>query len=110
VLFDLGPARIREGFEQLKEETHRRRSAELTELRERNSTLVVRKLAALDAYYRNRLQRVRTELSQRTNERIVRMKEAELTRVERDFALRRQEIEAKLDADILSHRVAAGVL
>lgn len=110
VAFDLPAFRISEGFEQLKEETHKRRSAELVELRERNGVLAARKLAALDAYYRNRLQRVQTELLQMTNERIVRMKEAELARVERDHALRRKEIESRLDADILSHRVAAGVL
>jgi hypothetical protein len=108
--FDVPAITISEGFERLREETHRERLAELVELRDRNGALIARKLAALDSHYRNRLERVQTERLQRTDERIIRMKEAELTRVQRDYAMRRKEIEDRLDADILTQRVAAGVL
>ena len=42
--------------------------------------------------------------------RIVRMKGAEGDRIERDYSRRRREIEERSKADIVSERVAAGVL
>jgi ATP-dependent helicase HepA len=52
---------VEPGLRQLEEEAHRIYLETRTKLRETNETLVARKLASLDAYYRNRLQRVQAE-------------------------------------------------
>jgi hypothetical protein len=80
------------------------------QLREHNEKLVERKLASLEAYHRNRLQRVDADLAATTDLRIARMKEAERARIERDYERRRTEIESRRDADIVSQRVAAEIL
>ena len=84
--------------------------AELAGLDETNGTLIGRKLAGVEAYHRNRLARVQTQIAQATNERIIRMHEAERVRVERDYQRKRIEIESHRDADIISQRIAAGIL
>jgi len=99
-----------EAFRHLDEEAYRSRLAALDELRERNDALVARKLASLDAYYRNRLDRVSTELAKATETRIIRMREAERDRIERDYKDKRREIAERQVADIVSRRVAAGIL
>ncbi|MDQ6602643.1 MAG: DEAD/DEAH box helicase [Chloroflexota bacterium] len=103
-------AAIERAFAQLDEEAHRLRMAELAGLDETNGTLIGRKLAGVEAYHRNRLARVQTQIAQATNERIIRMHEAERVRVERDYQRKRIEIESHRDADIISQRIAAGIL
>jgi ATP-dependent helicase HepA len=107
---DLPADIIEQGLRQLDEAAHELRLNALHELRERNDVLVTRKLASLEAYYRNRLQRVQTELAGITDERIIRMKQAEQARIERDYDQKRKEIEGRRDADIVSQRIAAGIL
>ena len=101
---------VRDGLQELDEEAHRQRLQALAELRERNNTLVARKLASLDAYYRNRLQRVEADLQRTDDERIVRMREAEKARIELDYDRKRTEIQGRREADIISKRVATGLL
>ncbi|HVO23041.1 MAG TPA: SNF2-related protein [Candidatus Margulisiibacteriota bacterium] len=98
------------GLRQLEEEAHRLYLEARTRLCETNETLVVRKLASLDGYYRNRLQRVQAEQSATSDSRIARMKEAERARIERDYDQKRKAVESRRDADIVSQRVAAGIL
>lgn len=107
---DLPVEMVQKALEHLDEEAHRQRLDALRELGERNNTLIARQLASLDAYYQNRLQRVQLELAQVTEQRITRMKEAERARIERDYDRKRKEIEARREADIISQRVAAGIL
>ncbi len=94
----------------LDDELYGQLRASIDELRERNQRLAAQKMASLDAYYQNRLRRVRAEAAQAVDQRIVRMKEAEGDRIDRDYSRRREEIEERLRADIVSERVAAGIL
>jgi hypothetical protein len=98
------------GLRVLDEELHRRRLVELEELRERNEMMVTRRLASVDAYYKNRLERVKEEIATVTNERIARMKGAEQQRIASDYLKKRQEIEGRRGADIIADRLAMGVL
>ena len=72
--------------------------------------LIARKLASFDAYHRSRLKRIELELASNTDERIRIMKTAERNRAESDYEGKRQAIESRRSADILSQRIAAGIL
>ncbi|MHC5821120.1 MAG: DEAD/DEAH box helicase [Nostoc sp.] len=98
------------GIQQLDETVHQYRLKELSKLRERNNTLLNRKLASLDAYYQNRIQRVENELNQAKEEGIIRMKESERSRIQRDYETKRSDLENRSEADIISQRVAVGIL
>ncbi len=89
---------------------HRERDIALATLTAHNARLVELKLASLDAYHRNRLARIQTELANAREDRIRRMKTAELARAERDHVARRAEIERRRQADIIRERVAVGIL
>lgn len=106
----ISPSLIDSGIQQLDESVHQHRLKELSDLRERNNTLLNLKLASLDAYYQNRLQRVETEVNQTKNERIIRMKESERSRIQRDYETKRGDLENRREADIISQRVALGIL
>lgn len=99
-----------EALAALDEEIHRQRDAALADMLADNEQLVARKLASLDAYQQNRLARIERELSNSSDERIIRMKTSEKTRAERDHAARRQEIEMRRNADIVRERIAVGIL
>lgn len=86
------------------------REAALVGLQRTNDYLISRKLASLDAGYRNRLQRVKRELSSAEEARIQRMKRSEMDRIEREFEDKRARIERCQRAEILMRRVAAGIL
>lgn len=101
---------IEQGIQQLDEAVHQHRLEVLSALRERNNTLLNSKLASLDAYYQNRLARVEVELNYAKNERIVKMKESERSRIERDYETKRRDLENRREADIVSQRVAVGIL
>jgi len=101
---------ITEGLKALDEESHNRRLEELQSLREGNELLVAQRLASLDAYSKNRLQRVQDELAASTNERISRMKQAERNRIWADYTKKRQAIESHREADIIGNRLAVGLL
>jgi len=94
----------------LDEYEHRQRQAALADLRERNGRLVDRKLASLEAYWQHRRGKVEAELAQASHERITEMKQRELENIEREYSARRSEIECRRDADIVSQRLAAGLL
>ncbi|MBG1269290.1 DEAD/DEAH box helicase [Nostoc sp. WHI] len=98
------------GIQHLDETVHQYRLKELSKLRERNNTLLNRKLASLDAYYQNRIQRVENELNQAKEEGIIRMKESERSRIQRDYKSKRSDLENRREADIISQRVAVGIL
>lgn len=82
----------------------------LNDLRSRNGILVDRKLATLETYYRSRLERVERDLATITNERIVRMRTSEKERLDRDYLARKADIESRREADVVTTRIAAGVL
>jgi superfamily II DNA or RNA helicase len=94
----------------LDERIHRERDAALSALAVHNARLVELKLASLDVYHRNRLARIQAELANAGEERIRRMKTAELARADREHVVRRAEIEHRRQADIIRERVAIGIL
>jgi hypothetical protein len=99
-----------ETLPRLDEEAYRLRQEALQQLQEENDNLLDRKLASLDTYYQNRLQGVENEIEQAREKRILRMKKAERERIKSDYSSKRSEIESRREADIVSQRVAAGIL
>ena len=97
-------------FAALDEEANRLRLEALQTARERNATLLERKLASQRSYYEHRLGRTAQDAAAATDARIARMKAAELQRIEREYAQRCREIERRRETDIVGQRVAAGVL
>lgn len=85
----------------------RRRSA-VTDLVEANDVLIDRRLASLQSFYDNRLRRIREESRVAAEPRIMRMKAAELSRVEFEYNQRANDLERARTVEILSQRVAVG--
>lgn len=101
---------VERAIQALDQTAHRRRMEEVVALRTRNDALVARRLGSLQTYFQNRLQRITGEVRDATNERIERMKRAEFSRVEQDFVHKQAAITARRQADIVSRRLAAGIL
>jgi hypothetical protein len=96
-----------ESLEKLVQAAHR---LALNELSGRNTQLVEHKLASLDAYHRNRIARIQSDLGQVQEERIRRMKSSELSRAQSEHDTRRREIESRKQSDIIRQRIAVGLL
>ncbi len=101
---------IEDSFRALDEVADAARREERERLIVGETNLRERRLASLDAYYRNRLTRVAHELAGATQERIVRMKQSEQARIERDYDERRRQLTERREPDILARRIAAGIL
>lgn len=101
---------IERGLVYLDEAAYQERLRVLAEHRQRNEYLLAQQMASLEGYYRNRLRRVEQEIAQATNERIRRMKKAEFDRIQLDFTRKHSDIEDRRKTDILSQRIAAGIL
>lgn len=104
------PEKIEQGIQLLEEAAHDRRAMELEKLRDRNNQLVEQRLAKLTSYYQRRIATIREEISNTSNEKIRRMKCSMLDRLERELKTKTEELESKKNADILSQRIAYGVL
>lgn len=107
---DIEPRSIELAIQQLDEAAHQQRLDALAALRERNDNLLNNKLASLDSYYQSRHTKVENDLRQATNERIIKMKEAEARRLQRNYETKRRELENRREADIVSKRIAVGIL
>ena len=101
---------IEEVLHCLEEHIYEKRSSEADNLRSENHQLVERTLASLDQYFRQRLEGVERDLASATDERIRRMKVSEKDRIEHEWQHKQQEIEKGRQADIVSQRVAYGIL
>jgi hypothetical protein len=101
---------IEQMLHKVEEVIHERRFAEVTRLVEANRQLADQQVASLQRYYQRRLQRVDGELLAVSDERIRRMKESERNRIQQEWERRQREIEDNKDADIISQRVAYGIL
>jgi len=99
-----------EALDRLEEDAHGRLLEERRQFHLVNDLLIDRKLASLDAYFAHRVERVRQDIQRATHERITRMKEAELARIRRDHAEQRVAILGRHASDIISRRVAMGIL
>jgi len=67
-------------------------------------------LASLQSFHDNRVNRLNADLASAGDPRILRMKRSELASVQRNFDDRKAELEKARQIDIISHRVAAGIL
>lgn len=101
---------IEQALHNLEEHIHERRLREVEKLKETNYQLADQRIASLERYYQRRLARVTEELDLAVNERIRRMKESERDRIQREWERKRQEIEERKKADIISQRVAYGIM
>ena len=103
-------ANLQQCINAVEEVANEERLKTVRQLNQRNKHLLARRLATLEGYYRNQLARVAEELKQSTNERIQRMRQSEKSRTESDFERKKAEMEQKRDSDIVSERIAMGIL
>ena len=101
---------LNEELHELDEIAHRQRLIALGRLREDNGAIAAQRLASLSSYYTNRIDRLQRDLTSVRDSRIMRMRRAELARARHEFVLRRQDIEDRRDAEIVSQRLATGIL
>ena len=94
----------------LEESIHEKRVKEVEELKETNHLLIEQRLASLNRYYQRRLTTVTKELNSAIDKNIRRMKESEINRIKREWEEKKQKLEERKKADIISHRVAYGIL
>lgn len=107
---DIGSITVQDLLSRLDEQSQRLRMQELELLKQRNELLFARKMGSLEAFHRNQLSRVDAELAQALEERIIRMKNAEKDRIERNFERKYKDLMKKQDTDIVTRRIAVGVL
>jgi hypothetical protein len=103
-------ASIRPRIGELDTISDRKRREAILELEASNELLVQRQLASLESYHGNRERRVNSELASATDPRIARMKRSELARIETDFERRRVALERARHVDVVSQRVAMGIV
>ena len=86
------------------------RRGAISDLEASNERLLARKLASLETFHENRRRRVSAELEAATEPRIIRMRTSELSRVQEDFEQRKAALERARQVEVVSRRVAAGLL
>ncbi|MBM4056117.1 MAG: hypothetical protein FJ264_15910 [Planctomycetes bacterium] len=94
----------------LEESIHDNRIREVEKLRDINYQLAGQRLASLNRYYQRRIARVEEELTFATDDRIRRMKTSEKDCIQREWEKKRGEIEERKKADIISQRIAYGIM
>jgi len=106
----LSQKQLDEVLHKLEESIHDNRIREVEKLRDINYQLAGQRLASLNRYYQRRIARVEEELKSATDDRIRRMKTSEKDRIQREWEKKKQEIEERKKADIISRRVAYGIM
>lgn len=106
----IGSTIIHENYRQLDEVFQNHRREMLKRFIDRNDFMINRKISGLEVWYKTRIQRVDAELFLTDDDRIRRMKEAERDNIEKDYQLKRKELEEKKVADITTRRIALGIL
>ena len=106
----LSQKQMDEVLHKLEESIHDNRMREVEKLREINYQLAGQRLASLNRYYQRRIARVEEELKSATDDRIRRMKTSEKERIQREWEMKKHEIEERKKADIISRKVAYGVM
>ena len=99
-----------EAAEALDSHAHELRQATIAQLQETNNALVDQRLASLDLFYRGLLTQLDSVLSASTDPKIIRMKTSERDRHHHEHQRRRAELQRRRDADIVSTRIAMGVV
>jgi len=87
-----------------------RRRASVAVASETSDVLVARRLASLDAHHNRVARRLADRLAAATEPRIARMRASQRDRADADYRRRRQALEQRRGADIVSHRIAEGIL
>jgi len=82
----------------------------VSRLESSNELLLTRRLASLDAFHESRQRRIEAELRGASEPRIIRMKTSELSRVKGDYEQRRAALERARQVDVVTQRVAAGIV
>ncbi|MGW9193075.1 SNF2-related protein [Micromonospora chersina] len=75
-----------------------------------NEVLLARRIGSLEAHHQRSLQRLDERLTDETESRILTMLTAQRARAIRDFAQRREQLEERRRVDVVSRRIAEGVL
>lgn len=104
-----GPVSTEAG-DALDRRAHELRQAAIAQLQETNSALVDQRLASLDLFYRGLLAQLDSVLSASTDPKIIRMKTSERDRHRHEHQRRRAELQRRRDADIVSTRIAMGIV
>ena len=101
---------LEQALSKLEGMSHQRWTEDLAQYKNANRQLLDRRLAVLHSYHDARRQRVEAELQRVTEAKVVRMKEAERDRIEKDFRTQVLGLEQRKESDIISERIAAGVI
>lgn len=101
---------LEEGLHQIEESILKYRMSELETLRERNNQIIDMKISKLSAYYQRRISSIHEEVDKISNEKIRKMKISMQNRLEREFKEKTENLERRKIADILSQRIAHGIL
>lgn len=101
---------LEKALHNLEESVHEKRLIEVERLRETNHQLAKQQLVSLDRYCQREMSRVNEELNTAVDDRIRRMKESERDRIQREWKNKQNEIEERERADIISRRVAYGIM
>ena len=107
---NMDEATVTNGLHQLDEYLENLRSRELVHAREVNTLVANRQLASLEFSFKQRIDRVQADIANSREDRITRMKESELSRLTRELEVKREQVLDKLDSDIITRRVAAGII
>jgi ATP-dependent helicase HepA len=107
---DAADMSIAQCIEELDSLSDARRREAIRDLEASNELLLSRKLASLETFHENRRRRVSSELAAATEPRIIRMRTSELSRVQEDFEQRRATLQRARQVEVLSLRVAAGLV
>jgi len=108
--FPLTVGKLADNIRKLEESEDDYRMIELGKLRERNNQLIDQHLAKLTSYYQRRIAIAREEITKTSNEKIRRMKNSMAERLKRELIQKREQLEQKKIADIISQRIAYGIL
>ncbi|SCG72856.1 Helicase conserved C-terminal domain-containing protein [Micromonospora echinaurantiaca] len=90
--------------------TERRRRDAVSDAHALNEVLLARRIGSLEAHHQRSLQRLDERLTGETESRILTMLTAQRARAIRHFAQRREQLEDRRRVDIVSRRIAEGVL
>jgi len=99
-----------EATDALDRRAHELRQAAIAQLQETNSALVDQRLASLDLFYGGLLAQLDSVLGASTDPKIIRMKTSERDRHHHEHQRRRVELQRRRDADIVSTRIAMGIV
>jgi hypothetical protein len=101
---------IGDALAQLDDSSRRSLVERRARVQEMNEQMVDLRRSSQDAYYEARKRQIREQAEAATDERIERMKKSELQRVEAEHRATIDELAKQRDADIVTSRIAAGLL